>query len=278
MEDDVIDQGLGLMPQDNSQQDNTQQQTQQPQETQQQESINPAWSELLNVVPEGLRGVVTPHLKKWDSEHQQGIQKVHSQYEPYKPFLESGIAPEDLNNAMLIMQNLEENPEKFARALVEHYGLQLGEQGQESQLEPQELEDPAFDITQHPEFQRVKQGFELLAQQTLSQNELAQEAQAEHELDTKIAAAKEAYGEFDEELVYQRMYALGCDVEEAVQYYKSLEQNIVQNYRPPGANAPRLMGGGGGLPSQAIPVANMTGKERRALMVQTLNNLKASGG
>lgn len=274
VEEHIVDQGLGLMPKDDNQQDSSAVVDQ----TQQQEKINPAWSELLNVVPEGLRGVVTPHLKKWDENYQRDVQKVHSQYEPYKPFLDQGLDPEALNNAMLIMQNLEQDPQKFAQALVEHYGLQLGEQGQESQLEPQETEDPVFDITQNPEFQRVQQGFELLAQQTLSQNEQMKEAQAEQQLDTEIAAAKEAYGEFNEELVYQRMYATDCSVEQAVQYYKTLEQNIVQNYRPPGAGAPRLMGGGGGLPSQAVPVGQMTGQQRRALITQTLSNLKASGG
>lgn len=271
VEEHVVDQGFGLLNQENSQQEAPV--VEQTPEV----KINPAWNDVLNLVPEGIRGAVTPHLKKWDDNYQRDISTVHSQYEPYKPFIDQGIDPEALNNAMLIMQNLEQDPQKFAEALVEHYKLQLGGQGQAEALQENE-EDPVFDITHNPEFQRVQQGFELLAQQTLSQNEQMQEAQAAQQLDTEIAAAKEAYGEFDEELIYQRMYATECSVEQAVQYYKTLEQNIVQNYRPPGANAPRLMGGGGGLPSQAVPVGQMTGQQRRALMVQTLNNLNASGG
>lgn len=278
MEDEIVDQGLGLMPQENSQQDN-QQVAPVVQEQTQQESINPAWNDLLGVIPQGLHGAVTSHLKTWDQNYQQGIQKVHSQYEPYKPFLDSGTDPEALNNAMLIMQNLEADPEKFAKALVEHYGLQLGGQGQELQQTQEELEEEVpFDITQHPAFQRLDQGFNLLAQQTLTQHEQAEMNAAEADLDAQMAVAKEANPNLDEGYVYQYMNAHECDVATAAAAYQQFADNLIQNYRPPGANAPRLMGGGGGLPSQAVPVAKMTGQQRRALMVQTLNNLNASGG
>jgi hypothetical protein len=271
----VVDQGFGLMPQEDNQQDASD-------VTQQQEQIpevkgNPAWDELLSQVPAGLHGVLTPHLQKWDTNYQQGLQKVHSQYEPYKPFIDEGIDPTSLNNALLVMQNLEADPEKFARALVEHYGLNLAEQGQE-EAEQEQSEELPYDISMHPEFQKVQQMTELLAQQTLTQHEAAQEAQAEAELDQSVAAAKEQYGEFDEEYVYQKMYSTGCDLETAVQAFMDMRNQWVQNYQPPGANAPRLMGSGGGLPSQATPARNLTGAQRRALMVQTLQNLKASGG
>lgn len=271
----IVDQGLGLMPANDDQQIT-------PEVTQQDDSqdskINPAWSELLSQVPAGLHNVLTPHLQKWDQNYQQGLQKVHSQYEPYKPFIDDGIDPESLNNAMLIMQNLEQDPERFARALVEHYGLNLGEQGQVEADQEESVEGLPFDITSHPDFQKVQQVTELLAQQTLAQHQAAEEAAAESELDQMIAAAKEKHGEFDEEYVYQKMYSTGCDVETAVQAFIDKRNQWVQNYQPPGANAPRLMGSGGGLPSQATPARNMTPKQRRALMVQTLQNLKASGG
>jgi hypothetical protein len=273
--DYVVDQGFGLMDSQNDQQQP--EVTQQPEP--QQPGINPAWNDLLNQVPEGLRGNLTPHLKQWDDNYQAGLQKVHSQYEPYKPFLEQGVDPESLNNAMLIMQSLEQDPQKFAEALIEHYKLQLGGQGQQPPVQDPELtEDPVYDITQHPEFQRYAQMSETMAQALLAQNEQAEAAQAEADLTAEFAAAKQTHGEFDEDYVAMLMYNKGIDIDTAVSEWQNHVQQIVQNYRPPGASAPVLMGGGGGLPSQATPVTNLTGQQRRQLIAQTLANMEASGG
>lgn len=275
--DYVVDQGFGLMGQQNDQQQEPQQQVEpaQPEGI----NINPAWNDLLNQVPENLRGNLTPHLKQWDDNYQAGLQKVHSQYEPYKPFIDQGVDPEALNNALLIMQNLEQDPQKFAELLIGHYGLQIGEQGQQPQQDDPELtEDPVFDITQHPDFQRYSQMTETMAQALIAQNEQAQAMQAEQELDAEFEQAKQKHGEFDEDYVAQVMYIKGVDIDTAVAEWQSFAQRTAQNYRPPGASAPVLMGGGGGLPSQATQVKGLTPQQRRALIAQTLTNLEASGG
>lgn len=276
--DHVVDQGFGLMDQGN----NDQPQPELSQEPEPQQSgINPAWNDLLSQVPEGLRGNLTPHLQQWDQNYQAGLQKVHSQYEPYKPFLDQGVDPEALNNAMLIMQNLEQDPQKFAELLIGHYGLQIGEQGQQPPQDPQDselTEDPVFDITQHPDFQRYSQMTETMAQALLAQNEQAAAAQAEQELDQEFAEAKEKHGEFDEDYVAQIMYVHGVDMDAAITAWQEHVQKTIQGYKPAGASAPVLMGGGGGLPSQQTPVRNLNGQQRRALIAQTLANLEASGG
>lgn len=276
--DHVIDQGLGLM----GGADQAPQLPQQPEAP----KLNPAWDNLLGAIPQGLHGQMIPELKKWDQNYEQGIQKVHSQYAGYKPFLDGQIAPEQLNEAYMIRQSMEQDPMKFVQAVIEFYKLQLPtEQGQQLPNEPQDLDDEnPYDVTQNPEFQRYQQMTETMANALIEQNRVAQEAQEDSELENAFQAAKQKHGDFDEQWVMQHLYMSGHEnaneqiMDEAVAAYKEHVQNIVQNYRSPSQQAPVLMGSGGGVPSQNVPVGSMNGNQRRALVVQTLQNLNANSG
>jgi len=273
----VIDQGLGLMP---NQDQNQLPQQQQPQ--QDEIKINPAWNNLLAHVPQGLHNKVLPELQQWDKNYTQGIQKVHSQYAAYKPFLDQQIDPSALNEAYMIRQALEQDPMKFVQALIEHYKLQLPtEQGQPN--EPQEEDNP-YDFKQDPDWQNQQQIVQTMAQALIAQNQQAQEAQEDAELDSQFEAAKQRHGDFDEDYVMKHLYFSGHDnvdeaiMDEAIESWKQHVQGIIQGYRSPSQNAPVIMGGGGGLPSQQTPVGQMNGNQRRALVAQTLANLHAQSG
>lgn len=281
----VIDQGLGLMGQQDSGQEQSQQFGQQQQGQQEEIKINPAWNNLLSRVPQGLHGQILPELQQWEKNYTQGMQKVHSQYAGYKPFLDQQIAPEQLNEAYMIRQALEEDPLKFVQALVEHYNLQLPtEQGQQPN-EPQDEDNP-YDLSQNPEWQNQQQIVQTMAQALLLQNQQAQEAQEDAELDAQFESAKQRHGDFDEDFVMKHLYFSGADnpteelMDEAIEAWKEHVQSVVQNYRSPSQNAPVIMGGGGGLPSQQTPVGSLNGNQRRALVAQTLASLNAqsSGG
>lgn len=276
--DHVIDQGLGLMG-------GADQTTQLPQQQEEGPKLNPAWDNLLGAIPQGLHGQMIPELKKWDQNYEQGIQKVHSTYAGYKPFLDGQISPEQLNEAYMIRQSMEQDPMKFVQAVMEFYKLQLPtEQGQPPADLQQDPDDQVFDVTQHPEFQRMQQMVELMGQHTLTQTQMAQQAQEDADLENVFQAAKQKHGDFDEQWVMQHLYASGHEnadeaiMDQAVEAYKEHVQNIVQNYRSPSSQAPVLMGSGGGLPSQATPAGSMNGNQRRALVVQTLQNLNANSG
>lgn len=273
---EVVDQGFGLLG--NQGEGNEPPVTQQ---TQQEEKLNPAWEPMLNKIPEQFRGMVTSDLRQWDQNYQQGIQQVHSQYEGYKPFLEQEITPEALNNAMLVQQALENNPEQFIRTVAEYYNLQLGEQGQPDPEETGEGEGEGlpFDITQDPQFQRYQQATELMAQQMMTQAQQQEDAQWDQQVASDFEAAKEKHGEFNEDLVIQRMLATGEDVNSAVEFVNGAIQAEVAKHRSPGATAPIMMGSGGGLPSQQTPVGNLSPQDRRALVMQRLAAAQeATGG
>lgn len=271
----VIDQGFGLMDQG---------QQQEPPQQQQQDEVkfNEAWNPLLEKIPTQFHNLIAPDLKQWDQNYNNSIQKVHSQYAAYKPFLEQQIDPNALNEAYMLRQALEQDPMKFVQALMEHYKLELPtEQGQEP---PDETDDEnLYDITQNPEFQRYRDITETMAQALITQNQQAQEAQEDAALDGFFESAKQRHGDYDEDWVAQHLYFNGVDnvndqvMDQAIGAYREYVQGIVQNYRSPSQSAPVIMGGGGGLPSQQTPVGSMSGKERRALIVQTLMNQAQSG-
>jgi hypothetical protein len=278
--DQVIDQGFHYLKPDQGQQQEDQQLQgqQQPQEV----KLNPAWDSLLSTIPQQYHQAVLPTLKQWDQNYDSGIQKVHSQYADYKPFIEQQIAPDDMNNALLVWQSMNDNPEKFIQTIMEYYGYNpQGGQGQNPQQPQETTEDDGipFDITQDPRFQEMSNMVQLLSQAQMTQYEAQQAQEVEQEVAQMFDDAKSRLGEFDEAYVAQLlMINEGMDIDTAIQLQRERDQQLVQTYRSPGQNAPVLMGGGGGLPSQQTRVSGLTGQQRRNLIVQSLENMDRTGG
>jgi len=246
--------------------------------TQEQPTINPAWNPLLEVLPASLHGMVTPHLTKWDQGVQQMVQKVHSEYAPWKAFQDAQLDPEALYQSYQIQQALEADPQKFIEAVMQHYGMEF-EQGQQDQLEENDGEEELglVDFTQDPEFQRQQQMTETMAQYLIAQQQAQDDAAEDKQLDADLKAAKEKHGDFDEDWVLQRVMYFNEDPDTAVQKYHQHVQQIITNHRNPSAGAPVIMGSGGGTPVTPTVTSNMSGKDRRALMVQMLANAHANG-
>lgn len=270
--DQVIDQGFHYLK------DQGQQQDPPPQQTQQEElKLNPAWNNLLGQIPNNLHQNILPELKQWDQNYNDGIQKVHSQYAAWKPFIDNQVQPDEVNNALLVWQSMNEDPNKFIQTIMDYYNYQpqggQGQNPQEPQVRSEDDEGIPFDVTQHPEFQRLQQIVETLGQASLTQYEQQIETQVEQEVAQMFSEAKERHGEFDEAYVAQLMMVNeGMDIDTAIKLQQERDQQIIQRHRSPGQSAPVLMGGGGGVPSQQTRVSGMSGKDRRALIVQHLLN------
>lgn len=264
------------------QQDNSQ--GQQP-DNQQQDSgtgINPAWNDLLGSLPSSLHSQVIPHLQKWDQNYQTDIGKVHSQYEAYKPFVESQVDPEAINYGLQLMEILNERPEELYQALAEQYGNQQQQsqenpqqQGQQSQTTEQGQESP-IDISNHPEFQRVNQMVETMAQLLVQQNSQEQEAQEDQALEKEFADAKSELGEFDETWVMAHLLAGNYDsVASAAKAYKDFEQGILSNANRPG---PRVLSSGGTTANPPVSPTEMSDKDRKAYVAQILQQAAQQSG
>lgn len=228
-------------------------------------SINPAWNDALSVIPPELHSQVTPYFQKWDQNYQNGIQKVHSQYEPFKPYVEQGLDAEQINYALSVMQAIENNPQEVLTALQTYMGLDE-EQGQEDQ--PADFDDETPEYLKDPEITRMREMVDTMAELLVQQRQQEVEAQEDTRLETELAQAKETHGEYNEEWVIRAMIAdENLTVDEAVKQFKALETSILQRQRQPG---PKVLGAGGSVPNSTLDPKKLNPQEKRALMVQML--------
>lgn len=237
-------------------------------------SVNPAWSELLGVVPEQLHSQITPHLSKWDQNFQSKINEVHSQYEPWKPIIDQGATPDDVNYALGLLNALSENPQEVIKALTEWAGAESSTEQQGQFNQTQQQIDPDDPIVQHPKFQEMQKNMEAMAQILLSQREQEQQAQADQELEEDLQTLRDKFkdrGEFDEEFVLT--LAANSDkfdfkaLENAVEKFYEKRDAILSTKRQPG---PPVLGSGGAIPAQTPNLKNATETERRQIVAAML--------
>lgn len=233
----------------------------------QQTGGHPAWQEILNEVPQELHEKLTPKLQEWDKGVQQKIQRVHSDYEPYKPILSQGYAPEDLETAVKIYNAIQTDPRMVYDSLGTHYQFATesnNQQGSSStgqgQTEPTGEEDPYA-----AQFQKYDEQMSLMAQAIIAQREKEAEEQADVELDQELSGLKQQFGDFDESYVLAKMYA-GMSGEDAAKEYIGMVQRISQGTMP----KPLIMGAGGGLPNQQTDIKKASDKDVNSLVVQML--------
>lgn len=238
---------------------------------------NPAWNDVLSVIPEQFHSVITPHFQTWDQAAQAQIEKANqsvSQYEPYKAFIEHGIDPTELENGLRLMYEVNNNPQAVWNALGKAYSL-ANEPGNAAEADDDDDDDESSNVNlqqfqDHPKFAELQQGIELVSQIVLNEQTEKANAKADAELDAELATLKKAHGEYDEKYVLGLMMN-GASAEEAVTSFTELRNNLLQsNPRPFAPHVMGSSGGGSGVPSQAIDPKALSGKETRNLVAQML--------
>lgn len=226
---------------------------------------NPAWSEFLGVVPQELHHQITPILKKWDDGVNERFNKVHSDYAAYKPFKESGVDAQILNQGLQIYNALQTDPRKVFEALTGAYpdlleGLQ--QQSGQGQQEPT-AEDllqkrlDAFDAQQ-------KQMAELM----IAQHRAEEAKRADEQLEAEFQEMRKKYGDYDMEWVVSKLQVNPkMTVEAAVKSYVDWEAGMRAKYAP----KPLFMGGGSsGLPGSAPDVKKLSDADTNKYVAEIL--------
>jgi hypothetical protein len=231
---------------------------------------NPAWQPFLEILPDSLHETVRPVLQDWDRNVQSRYETIQQQYAPYEQFRADNIDPGELAYSYQVVQALNENPAEVIRTMAEFFGIELTPQQQAqaaavatNPVTPGDTESYEVD----PRIQQLEQGFQTLAAMALQNQSQAEARQADIQLDQTLTELKQQHGDFDEKIVLSYMLS-GQSPEQAVIAYKELESQILAGAnRPP---APRVMGGGGGIPSDRVNPATMSDAERRALVTNML--------
>lgn len=229
---------------------------------------NPAWDEVLNLLPEQFHPVVTPAFQKWDQSAQSRIEAANAelkQFEAYKPYVEHGIDAGELEQGLRLLYEINNNPQNVYQALQEAYKF--------GQTETPTIKEPEGDDSLSnlpPEIMEKLQNHDgvlnAVAQIVLNDAQAKQDAAADAALDKEIADLKEKHGDFDEDYILAKMQ-LGMSGDEAAASYKALVQRIT-----PQPFAPSVLGssGGNGIPSNAIDPTKLSGKETRNLVAEML--------
>jgi len=252
-----------------------------------QPSYNPAWSELMEAMPSSLHPLMAPHLQKWD----QNFQQVQERFNPYKDFADRNISADALNTSLQVAQTLDTNPGLVLEKLIENaqvLGLDLtkygfGQQQNPSQGQPGSNDtvdfsqvpdfsnDGQVDISQHPQVLALQQQLQNLQEFTTSRYEAeqqaAQQAQEDAMLEQALTSLSQQHGELPQEHL-KTVFALatsGTPLEQAYEYVAGLT-------RQPATPAPRVMSPGGGLPTSAVDVANISDKDRKSLAISWLQS------
>lgn len=232
---------------------------------------NPAWKPFLDVLPTAFHSQVEPVLRDWDAGVNRKFQEIHDQYAPYKQFKDQGIDPETLMYGQQLMDLLDSDPQKLYEALSQLPGItpaQAQQMTEDAVAESDYSEEEPLD----PRIAQLEQGVQTMAQFLAAQVEQEEARTQDAQLEQELAAAKEAYGDYDMDYVLQYAYTNDATIEQSVQAYKNFEQQILANSNRP--KAPVILGNGGGVPSTAVNPSQLSDQERRALAVQMLTQAK----
>jgi hypothetical protein len=237
---------------------------------------NPAWNDVLSVIPQELHSQVTPHFSNWDKGVQEKINQVHQQYNPYKPFVESQISPDDLRMGYGLLQAINTKPLDVIRAMKESFGLDLTELLDVPNNEPDPNETQYAQLP--PEIQQqlaaLQRQSELQGQILLKQREEALAAEQSQILDKELAEARQKYGDFDEEIVLTLMLN-GYTTDQAVQRYNQHVGAIKAASNRP--QPPQLLGSGSAIPDQAVDPRKLNPRQTKDLVAEMLRAAANNG-
>ena len=232
---------------------------------------NPAWNDVLGVLPEQFHSVVTPHFQKWDQAAQSRIEAANAkvaEFEPYAAFAQHGIEPSEIENGLRLMYEINNDPKRVWEALAQTYGLGANTENEQDPNGASANQDPAN--FQDPRFDQLQQGIELVSQVVLREQQAKANAEADAALDTELSNLREKHGDYNERFVLAMMQN-GMTGEQAVQEWQSIRNETLQNNpRPFAPNVMGNSGGGSGYPSQAIDPTKLSGKETRNLVAEML--------
>jgi hypothetical protein len=240
-------------------------------------SGNPALSELYDVLPKSLHGMVEPVLNKW----QAGIDQEFEKFGPYRKFADAGVRPDVIEASMDLARQVASNPKAVYDELAERYGWQQASamvnqaiQNTEDAVDEAGDLDLFGDDESNAELKAIKAELEGLKGYIATQQETAQQEQMGAEIEESLGFLKREYGDFDDEAVVRRAMLLADDYPDA-----DLSQLIgaafeqyneeVDKMRASVKRAPRVAGGNANK-SPAVPPKQLSSREDRIAAIEDI--------
>jgi hypothetical protein len=243
----------------------------------QEPQLSPYAQNFLQGVPEEERGVVSKYLPKWDGGFTQYAQRVQGELKSYKDL---GNA-EELRAARQVYDRLINDPESVVNWLAEQ-GYKYNAQGEivpsnqpnqpnQSQNQQSQSPDPYADRWQ--KMDRMERALGLVAENFQKQQQAAEQAQAERELDNYLSEFKKAHGNVPEQFILAYLNANVVDPMQIAGEWQKITQGAI-NQRA-AAKPPNIMGSSSQPPVAQDP-ANYTTDQRQQALLARLGDFGSS--
>lgn len=258
--------------------------TEAPQDHSTEEQANPFWGEVEKLTGPNVYQLIKPHLAKADTEARQRVEAVNQSYAPWKAFADQGIQPQQVQQAIAVVKQLNESPEQVfesLRSFLEREGRMpsQAELKKEVQEDTEEVDPRDEQLQTLAEQQRLIA--EFLQNQQLQGQQQAAAQEADTWLETEVSKLKDPKKGFDEADIKEIVRIAAFQAQQTGQdpdslaaaeaQYVAMRDRIRTTPRP-GQVAPRLPSGpGGGTPQQqAVDPSTLTKDQRRELVAQML--------
>lgn len=255
-----------------------------PQDHSTEEQANPFWGEVEKLTGPNVYQLIKPHLAKADTEARQRVEAVNQSYAPWKAFADQGIQPQQVQQAIAVVRQLNESPEQVfesLRSFLEREGRMpsQAELKQEVQEDTEEADPRDQQLQALAEQQRLTA--EFLQNQQLQSQQQAAAQEADTWLETEVSKLKDPKKGFDDADIKEIVRIAAFQAQQTGQdpdslaaaeaQYVAMRDRIRTTPRP-GQVAPRLPSGpGGGTPQQqAVDPSTLTKDQRRELVAQML--------
>lgn len=238
-------------------------------------------SPFLNGMPEEHRTLLSPYVKQWDGQVTKKFQDYSKRLKPY----EALGPPDELQKYYNFAQNFRNDPEGLFRlmwnGLHETYGdtfqdellriLELQEQEMAEELEYEEEETPAPAVDDQFQQNVMKELNELREWKTNFEKQ--QEDQVgQQQLDGILDQMHNAFGDFNDDFIVMELSKHG-DVQQAMKSWNDLIGKY-SSQQAPARQAPRIMGGQGGVPSGQVDTDKLRGADRKQAVANMLAQLE----
>ena len=240
--------------------------------------VHPAYEKVLAELPEAWHEKIVPHLQEQDKYFQQQLEK----YTPFKEFMDVDISPDVIRDSLRLAEVALTDPVYLYRTLAE----QLRENGM---LEEAEMVDKQADIAEEASEDEdyelspaLRKEFDARDAKLAEQEEYIEsvkfeaEVQAEQaELESQIDELTSRYDVTDAQMdkILKVLEIQLASDENATIFTAARELAEIAGIRYPakGVNpkedAPTVLGGGGGVPSEAFEVPKDV-KAKKAMLAQ----------
>lgn len=233
--------------------------------------VNPAWQEFYGSAPEDVRDqYLTPAFQKWEQNVNSMVQKVHSEYEPWKPVMQQ-VDPATASWAIQVANALNTDPKMVYEALGEWIGQQdnsNGQQNQQNGLNTGQGQQPnnnnQDDAPWAPKLANLEQQNQLMVDYLRAQQNAQQAAQADAQLESELNTVRQKYNLQEKDMPF----VLGLMANQ--DYTTEMAAKAVAEYSGSFRPKPLIMGSGGGVPGAGINPAKLDDKGTKNLVVQML--------